>query len=100
MTILGKRYTLNLKDELLPQNQENGREQATVTYEYDFEAPNTSKENEDDDATTKLYVPWSSFKPTYRGKEKKDAKALDTKSIKRISIMMRRSVAICGPKSE
>ena len=30
------------------------------------------------------------LKPTYRGKEKKGAKALDKKSVKRFSIMMRR----------
>jgi hypothetical protein len=34
-------------------------------------------------------VPWSHLKPTYRGKEKKDAEALDTKNIKRFSIMNR-----------
>jgi hypothetical protein len=30
------------------------------------------------------------MKPTYRGKEKDDAKPLDTKNVKRFSIMMRR----------
>jgi hypothetical protein len=35
-------------------------------------------------------VPWSSLKPVYRGKEKKDASKLDLKSVKRFSIMSRR----------
>ena len=37
-----------------------------------------------------LYVPWSSLKPTYRGKEKNDAKKVDLKNVKRFSIMSRR----------
>ena len=41
-----------------------------------------------------LYIPWSSLKPTYRGKEKKDAPKLDLKSVKRFSIMNRRYVLL------
>lgn len=37
-----------------------------------------------------LYIPWSSLKPTYRGKEKKDAGKLDLKNVRRFSIMSRR----------
>jgi len=75
----GKQYTLTLKDELLPKSP-NGREQSTISWEYDFTA---DKEGE------KVYVRWEDLKATYRGREKKDAKPLDLKHIKRISIMMR-----------
>lgn len=34
-----KRYTLILKDELLPPDHQTGREQATISYECDFELP-------------------------------------------------------------
>jgi hypothetical protein len=37
-----------------------------------------------------LYVPWSALKPTYRGKEKKDAGKLDLKNVRRFSLMSRR----------
>jgi hypothetical protein len=76
-----KRYTLTLKDELLPKSP-NGREQSTVSWEYDFEG---SKHG-----PSSVFVGWVDLKPTYRGKEKKDAGELDLKHIKRISIMMRR----------
>jgi hypothetical protein len=76
----GKQYTLTLKDELLPKSP-NGREQSTISWEYDFKA---NQEGE------KIYVRWEDLKATYRGREKKDAKPLDLKHIKRISVMMRR----------
>ncbi|KAE8453692.1 hypothetical protein EG329_009203 [Mollisiaceae sp. DMI_Dod_QoI] len=75
----GKQYTLTLKDELLPKSP-NGREQSTVSWEYDFKA---NQEGE------KVYIQWEDMKPTYRGREKKDAKPLDLKNIKRMSLMMR-----------
>ncbi|KAF9875996.1 complex I intermediate-associated protein 30 [Colletotrichum karsti] len=73
-----KKYTLTLKDEILPKG-EDGREQSTISWEYDFvsEEPGEVK------------IPWDDFKPTYRGKPKPDAKPLDKASIKRISFMMR-----------
>lgn len=74
-----KKYTLILKDQLLPKSA-NGREQSTVSWEYDFEAHNGKK----------VIVLWDEFKPTYRGREKKDAKPLDLKHVKRFSLMMRR----------
>lgn len=40
--------------------------------------------------TESVFIPWSNLKPTYRGKENHDADPLDLKSIKRMSIMMRR----------
>ena len=87
--LLGKRYTLILKDEILARNPENGREQATISYEYDFD---TSSSKITSDVSSATFIPWSSFKPTYRGKEQKDASKLDTSNIKRVSIMMRRYV--------
>lgn len=38
----------------------------------------------------KVFVAWDDLKPTYRGREKKDATPLDLKSIKRFTIMIRR----------
>ncbi|TVY52518.1 Uncharacterized protein LCER1_G007589 [Lachnellula cervina] len=75
----GKQYTLTLKDELLPKSP-NGREQSTISWEYDFK-PKCRGE--------KVFAKWDDFKATYRGREKPDAKPLDLKSVKRISLMMR-----------
>lgn len=82
----GKRYTFILKDELLPRNPENGREQATISWEYDFAVAEDAAQAE----SSFVFIPWKELKPTYRGKEKEGAKKLDTKSIRRFSIMMRR----------
>ena len=76
----GKQYTLTLKDELLPKSP-NGREQSTISWEYDFK-PKSGGE--------KVFAKWDDFKATYRGREKPDAKPLDLKNVKRISLMMRR----------
>jgi len=69
-----------LKDELLPKSP-NGREQSTVSWEYDFKVEGTGGF---------VSVTWDEFKPTYRGREKKDVEPIDLKNIKRISLMMRR----------
>jgi hypothetical protein len=79
----GKQYTFLLKDSLLEKSP-NGREQSTVSWEYDFKAEGAQSGN------GKVFVAWKDLKPTYRGKEKKDAEPLDLKNIKRVSIMMRR----------
>ncbi|OCK82623.1 CIA30-domain-containing protein [Lepidopterella palustris CBS 459.81] len=81
-----KRYTFILKDELLPKNPHNGREQSTVSYEYNF---TIDSENSSSERGAFIFIPWKDLKATYRGKEKKDVSALDTKKVKRISIMMR-----------
>lgn len=75
-----KKYTLILKDEILPKRPD-GREQSSTSWEFDFAGSGTD-----------LDVPWRELKPTYRGKPEPDAKPLDLTSIKRISIMMRRFV--------
>jgi len=81
-----KRYTFILKDELLPKNPLNGREQSTISWEYDF---SIIVKDHDSSHDLLLFIPWDSLKPTYRGKERKDAPSLDRKKIKRFSIMMR-----------
>jgi hypothetical protein len=75
-----------LKDEVLDKNPKNGREQATISYEYDFEVSEDAALSEENF----VFVGLDDLKPTYRGKEKKGAKKLDKKSVKRLSIMMRR----------
>ena len=72
---------------MLPKNPDNGRDQATVSWEYDFK-PCFGEEDNRNGGT--VFILWSSLKPTYRGKEKEHAEPIDLKSIRRISIMMRR----------
>ncbi|KAG2026296.1 hypothetical protein GB937_001805 [Aspergillus fischeri] len=74
----GKVYTLVLKDRLLPK-QPDGREQSTISWEYDFRTGER----------TILRVRWGDLRPTYRGREV-DADPLDLRNVKRISIMVRR----------
>ena len=76
-----KRYTFLLKDEVLPLRTD-GREQSTISYEYEFQAGS--------DAT--ITIPFSSLRATYRGKDTPDARAIDLKEVRRISFMMRRYV--------
>lgn len=78
----GKFYTLTLKDEILPKRSD-GREQSTVSWEFDFKA-----------TEEKLFVRFSDLRPTYRGREKKDVEPLNLKNIKRFGIMMRRYVLL------
>ncbi|KAI1109309.1 NADH:ubiquinone oxidoreductase intermediate-associated protein 30 [Nemania sp. NC0429] len=73
----GKKYALVVKDEILPKRVD-GREQSTVSWEYDFAG-----------SAGELDIRWLDLKPTYRGRPRPDAKPLDLASIKRISIMMR-----------
>ncbi|KAF1825786.1 CIA30-domain-containing protein [Dissoconium aciculare CBS 342.82] len=82
-----KRYTLTLKDELLPTNETNGREQASISYECDFELPPQTIPG---DATDRVvFIPWSSLNATYRGRLQPDAKPIDLEHVKRFSLMMR-----------
>lgn len=74
-----KKYTLTIKDEILPP-REDGRDQSTISWEYDFVS----------EAGGEVKIMWDDLKPTYRGKPKPDTKPLDVSSIKRISFMMRR----------
>ncbi|OLN85150.1 Uncharacterized protein C9E9.15-like protein 2, partial [Colletotrichum chlorophyti] len=72
-----KKYTLTIKDEILPP-REDGRDQSTISWEYDF-VPEAGD----------VKILWDDLKPTYRGRPKPEAKPLDVSSIKRISFMMR-----------
>ncbi|EMD91497.1 hypothetical protein COCC4DRAFT_128193 [Bipolaris maydis ATCC 48331] len=74
----GKKYTLTLKDELLPPLAD-GREQSSINFEYDF----------DSKSGMGVFVPWHAMKATYRGREQNDTKPLDTESVKRFTIMIR-----------
>ncbi|KAI1616938.1 CIA30-domain-containing protein [Exophiala viscosa] len=84
-------YTLILKDHILPPNPDNGREQSTVSWEFDFSTSNCHGTNRLGSASTtaSIFMPWQHFKPTYRGKPCDDTKGLDLRGIKRISIMIR-----------
>ena len=81
-----KRYTFILKDDILPKDPDTGREQSAISYEYDF-SPSSSGARSSDST---IFIPWSSLKATYRGREKEDAPKLELDSVKRFSIMMRR----------
>ncbi|KAJ5918242.1 hypothetical protein N7454_010617 [Penicillium verhagenii] len=72
-----KLYTLTLKDEIRPRRPD-GREQSSVSWEFDFRA-----------TRTRIFVPWAEFRPTYRGRDKKDAGELDLGNVKRFGIMVR-----------
>jgi hypothetical protein len=76
----GKRYVVTIKDEIMPKRGD-GREQSTVSWEFDFKIADGQGE--------RVFIPWSALKPTYRGREKKDAEPLKIKDVQRISFMMR-----------
>jgi Complex I intermediate-associated protein 30 (CIA30) len=65
----------------LPGKRPDERNKSTVTYEYSFDTP--------ENGPLKKFVPWSEFRPFYRGKEVDDAKPLDTERILRWGFMMR-----------
>lgn len=77
----GKVYTLILKDAKSPGEREDGRQQANISWEVEFEAGKNGG---------KVWKPWRDFKATYRGKETEDAGSLRTEHVSRIGIMMRR----------
>lgn len=67
-----KIYTLILKDHLLPPNPNGRREQATNSWQYDFSTTDCSTDSSTEPSEAKLFVPWDSFKSTYRGKPSND----------------------------
>lgn len=78
-----KTYTLILKDtEALPRRPD-GREQSTVSWEYDFRPGGSGS------GTGRLVMRFKDFKPTYRGRPKPDAEPLNLNKILAMSIMMR-----------
>lgn len=89
-----QKYTIILKDSLLAADPDSGREQATISWEYDFSLPlKSSRSPQEEKASASsdisILIPFSELQPTYRGKLQKDAKPILTGSIKRFSIMNR-----------
>lgn len=82
-----KGYTFNVKDTLLPRDPNTGREQSTISYEFDFKLSPASETLAKKKST--FWIPWSSFHATYRGREKNDAPSLKIGDIKRFGIMCR-----------
>lgn len=87
-----KKYTFILKDRLLAPDAETGREQATISWEIDFVVPRTSQSDKDNHVS--VFLDWHDFRPIYRGKEQKCKHGPKLESIKRMSIMVRRFVAL------
>jgi hypothetical protein len=81
----GKRYALTLKDEI-PPRRGDGRAEAGISWEAEFEVFHDGSSLD----YKNVYLPWSAFKPTYRGRPKPDAKPLDLAHVKRVGLMMRR----------
>ncbi|KAL4796460.1 complex I intermediate-associated protein 30-domain-containing protein [Aspergillus venezuelensis] len=71
-----KRYTLILKDEILPKRPD-GRERSSISWEFDFRP------------SERVVVRWGDLKATYRGKEVRDVEPLKVEEVKRVSVMMR-----------
>ncbi|KAF9761020.1 hypothetical protein IL306_004004 [Fusarium sp. DS 682] len=72
-------FTLNVKD-TIPAKREDGRDEAGVSWEVDFKAPEKGGE---------VFFKWDEFKATYRGREVEDPAPLKLNDIKRLSIMAR-----------
>ncbi|KAJ4266331.1 hypothetical protein NW762_004315 [Fusarium torreyae] len=73
------KFTLNVKD-TIPGKRKDGRDEAGVSWEVDFEAPREGGV---------LVKRWDEFKATYRGRDVKDPEPLKVDDIKRISLMTR-----------
>lgn len=82
----GKTYTLNVKDTVLP--PVNGVEQATVSWEHDFQLPARNATAEDD--YDQVVVRFENLVPTYRGRVQNDTAPLNLADVKRFNIMIRR----------
>lgn len=99
----GKLYTFIVKDEILPPDQ-GGREQSTVSWEYDFRVEESGGDGGIGDGKEevgeraqggkRVWIPWAELKATYRGKEKRDAAPIDLANVRRFSLMMRRYVSL------
>lgn len=82
----GKTYTLNVKDTVLP--AVNGVEQATVSWEHDFQLPARNATAADDYG--QVVVMFEDLIPTYRGRVQNDTALLNLSDIKRFNVMIRR----------
>ncbi|KAG8667587.1 hypothetical protein FPOAC2_12758 [Fusarium poae] len=74
-----QKFTLNVKD-TIPGKRKDGRDEAGISWEVDFEAPREGGV---------LVKKWDEFKATYRGRDVKDPEPLKVDDIKRISLMTR-----------
>ncbi|KAG8166456.1 hypothetical protein KVR01_002145 [Diaporthe batatas] len=83
----GKTYTLNVKDTVLP--PVNGVEQATVSWEHDFQLPPRDAAAAADDRYGQAVVRFEDLVPTYRGRVQNDTAPLNLGDIKRFNIMIR-----------
>ncbi|KAI4207913.1 MAG: hypothetical protein LQ348_000411 [Seirophora lacunosa] len=89
----GKIYTLLLKDETSGDKRDDGRERAGINWEAEFQLRKSGENVDGQEGGGQIvWVPWSALRPTYRGKEKKDAGKLKLGEIKRLGFMMRRYV--------
>ncbi|KAL6718043.1 hypothetical protein ACLMJK_004128 [Lecanora helva] len=89
-----KVYTFILRDEEQVEKREDGREKAGINWEVEFRAGKSGDGEVDEEKEMKIWLPWSEFKATFRGKEKKDAGKLKTGEISRVGLMMRRQVLL------
>lgn len=78
-----KTYSINLKDNV---TTVNGVEQATVSWEYTFQAPAATS---DGTGFGSVEVLFADLVPTYRGSVQNDTDPLDLTAIKRVNFMMR-----------
>ncbi|KAL8243791.1 hypothetical protein R6Q59_010049 [Mikania micrantha] len=83
-----KRYTFIVKDELLPKDPSTGREQSTISWEYDFEVSAGHSPKPLIPQHT-IVIPYDRLEPTYRGRKTNPNRSLNLSNIRRMSIMNR-----------
>ena len=92
-----KRYALTLKDAVPSGKRNDSREKAGISWEAEFNCTEGVEEalilNGEEARHMRgeriIWLPWSKFKPTYRGREKDDAPPLQLRNIRRFGLMMR-----------
>ncbi|KAK4190817.1 NADH:ubiquinone oxidoreductase [Podospora australis] len=88
-TVTSKKYTLILKDTVLPKRPD-GREQSTLSWEIDFSLAEPGSSTGTLSDQEKVQLLFKDFRATYRGKPVDEPESpLDLGGIKRISIMIR-----------
>lgn len=92
----GKVWTFIVRDEVGQGKRGDGRERAGVSWEHEFEVLSGAEEEAGgkgdgkDGQVRGVWIPWTKFKATYRGREIDDAGELKTGKVRRVAIMMRR----------
>ncbi|KAL8781921.1 MAG: hypothetical protein Q9194_000114 [Teloschistes cf. exilis] len=88
-----KRYTFTLKDELPQDKRNDGRDKAGINWEADFSLGTGSELTSREGTQEKvIWIPWEALKATFRGRENGDGRKLNIRKIRRIGLMIRRSV--------